>query len=172
MKDLNKKIIDWARERELDKKGTITGQAIKTIEEVAELLKGISKNNLDMIKDSIGDVYVTLVIGVLITFKSDEMMDVICGMPELDDGDIFRMRGVSKSDKMLDGLQLIKVFEGAYLGNTFYWQDRIVSAIRILKIVCLDYELKLEDCIDGAYNEISGRKGRVVNGSFVKEGDL
>ena len=32
MQELNKKIIEWAKEREIDKKGTVEGQVIKTIE--------------------------------------------------------------------------------------------------------------------------------------------
>ena len=34
------------------------------------------------------------------------------------------------------------------------------------------YQLNFEDCIRQAYNEIKDRKGRMVDGVFVKEGDL
>lgn len=70
IEELNTKIIDWAFEREIDRKGTIQGQAIKTIEEMSELVKGICKNDIDLIKDSIGDVYVTLVIGCMLNDSS------------------------------------------------------------------------------------------------------
>ena len=66
MDELNTKIVEWAVEREIDRKGTIQGQAIKTIEEMSELVKGICKNDIDLIKDSIGDVYVTLTIGCML----------------------------------------------------------------------------------------------------------
>jgi hypothetical protein len=29
-------------------------------------------------------------------------------------------------------------------------------------------DMKIEDCIDYAYNEISKRKGKMINGTFVK----
>ena len=32
--------------------------------------------------------------------------------------------------------------------------------------------VKIEDCIDSAYDEISNRKGKMVNGSFVKQESL
>jgi len=29
-------------------------------------------------------------------------------------------------------------------------------------------DMKIEDCIDYAYNEIAKRKGKMINGTFVK----
>jgi len=29
--------------------------------------------------------------------------------------------------------------------------------------------MKVEDCIDYAYNEIANRKGKMINGTFVKQ---
>ena len=34
------------------------------------------------------------------------------------------------------------------------------------------YQLNFEDCIRQAYNEIKDRKGKMINGVFVKEADL
>ena len=61
--ELNARIIEWAKERELDTKGTVEAQAIKTVEELSELIKAICKDKKEDIIDSIGDIYVTLVIG-------------------------------------------------------------------------------------------------------------
>ena len=33
-------------------------------------------------------------------------------------------------------------------------------------------QLRIEDCIDVAYNEISKRKGKMINGTFVKTDGL
>jgi len=33
-------------------------------------------------------------------------------------------------------------------------------------------DLKIEDCIDSAYNEINNRKGIMINGTFVKTNGL
>lgn len=69
MQKLNQKIIAWAKERGIDKNGTVKGQVIKTVEKISELIKGICKDDIDLIKDSIGDVYVTLVIGNMLSQK-------------------------------------------------------------------------------------------------------
>ena len=67
IQELIKLIEQWAIDRGLDKNGTVEGQLIKTAEEVAELIIGISKDDVDMIKDSIGDVFVTLVVGYMLS---------------------------------------------------------------------------------------------------------
>ena len=69
IQELIKLIEQWAIDRGLDKNGTVEGQLIKTAEEVAELIIGISKDDVDMIKDSIGDVFVTLVVGYMLNLS-------------------------------------------------------------------------------------------------------
>ena len=34
------------------------------------------------------------------------------------------------------------------------------------------YDLSFVDCVESAYEEIANRKGKMVNGTFVKESDL
>lgn len=46
--------------------------------------------------------------------------------------------------------------------------DSVVVDINHCERNNLDYE----DCIEGAYNEIKHRKGRMIDGIFVKEADL
>lgn len=60
--ELRKKIISWAEERDIFKKSNPMVQAIKTREEVLELLDAIELNDKKEITDAIGDIIVTLVI--------------------------------------------------------------------------------------------------------------
>lgn len=41
----------------------------------------------------------------------------------------------------------------------------------VLNIMAAQYGSSFEDCLDIAYDEIKDRKGRMVNGVFIKEGD-
>lgn len=50
--------------------------------------------------------------------------------------------------------------------------DGIGDAVVVLTILAAQHGLRIEDCIALAYNEIKGRKGRMINGTFVKEADL
>ena len=52
---------EWAEDRNLHTADPIK-QYDKLIEEFGELMKGINKHDMPMIKDSIGDMYVMLVV--------------------------------------------------------------------------------------------------------------
>jgi NTP pyrophosphatase (non-canonical NTP hydrolase) len=92
-------IKKWAIARGLDKVEP-SKQMVKLMEETGELASGIARNNVELIKDSLGDVYVVMV------------------------------------------------------------------------ILALRLGLNLQECIEGAYNEIKDRKGKLVDGVFIKEADL
>ena len=60
---LEELILNWAAERGITQNSTALAQAIKTTEEVAELLKALSKNNGFEAADAYADILVTLIIG-------------------------------------------------------------------------------------------------------------
>jgi len=47
--------------------------------------------------------------------------------------------------------------------------DAIGDCSVVLAIIAAQYELTLEQCQEAAWHEIKDRKGRIVNGTFVKE---
>ena len=96
---LTNNIEDWAIDRQLAS-AEPSKQFLKVIEEIGELAEGMAKNRQEQIKDSIGDVYVTLV------------------------------------------------------------------------VLALQLDLDISECIKKAYEEIKDRKGKMVNGVYVKEEDL
>lgn len=89
-------IREWAKERQLYKKGDVKTQFIKLQEESGELAKAILNENEYEIIDSIGDIVVVLT-------------------------NLSHLAGY-----------------------------------------------KIEDCIDQAYFEIANRKGKMINGTFIK----
>lgn len=50
--------------------------------------------------------------------------------------------------------------------------DAIGDSIVVLTIMAAQLGLNVETCIASAYEEIKDRKGRMINGMFVKEADL
>jgi NTP pyrophosphatase (non-canonical NTP hydrolase) len=50
--------------------------------------------------------------------------------------------------------------------------DGIGDAVVVLTIIAAMHGLEIERCIDGAYQEIKDRKGKMIDGIFVKEQDL
>ena len=167
MKELIEKVEQWGRDRELDKKGTIKGQQVKTAEEMAELIIGISKNNIEVIKDSIGDVIVTLIIGNMLDEKYD--FNKIFIEAESD---------YKRLEKHFNDLEKIQVIESLsahllLIARYGYNDDLFIkNAIYCLKRIANIYKLEIKDCLAAAYKEIAGRRGRMVGGTFVKEEDL
>lgn len=162
MRELNKKIIEWAKEREIDKKGTVERQSIKTAEEISELIKGICKNDIDLIKDSIGDVYVTLVIGNMLSIQLD-LEEYYNDVREALRTDIIE-------EKEAEILCLLDVSRDILENG--YFEDQIFDSMGNLMAMAYIYDLDFKDCVEFAYNEISNRKGKMIDGQFVKESDL
>ena len=162
MKELIKKIEQWAIDREIHKKGTIEGQTIKTAEEIAELIKGISKDNMEIIKDSIGDVFVTLVIGNML----DENIDIEENYKEVKKH--FNLFGREGKKDTIDYLaqNITDVITDGYC------EDSLYNGLINLMIIADIYNLDFKDCVESAYNEIVSRKGKMINGTFVKSEDL
>lgn len=50
--------------------------------------------------------------------------------------------------------------------------DGIGDAVVVLTILAQQFGVSIEDCIETAWNEIKDRKGKMVNGTFIKESDL
>ena len=50
--------------------------------------------------------------------------------------------------------------------------DGIGDVVVTLVIVSAQFNLNFESCVESAYNEIKDRKGKMINGVFVKEADL
>lgn len=51
-------------------------------------------------------------------------------------------------------------------------KDAIGDMYVVLTILSMQLGLDIEDCVAAAYDEIRDRKGKMVNGVFVKEDDL
>ena len=90
-------IQNWARDRNLIDCSTPDAQMLKLMEEVGELAGGVCKYKADVIKDSIGDVFV------------------------------------------------------------------------VLTIIAAQMGWSIEECVQTAYDEIKDRKGKMVDGIFVKD---
>ena len=80
--EIEVKIIEWAKARGIIPNGNTITQAIKTLEEVQELLRAIDRNDKLEISDAYGDIFVTIVIGAYlnggsITLYANDAYNVI-----------------------------------------------------------------------------------------------
>lgn len=70
------------------------------------------------------------------------------------------------------GEEFGELFEGLAKGNEDLTKDAIGDMYVVMTILSMQLGFSIEECIDIAYNEIKDRKGRMVEGVFIKEGDL
>ena len=50
--------------------------------------------------------------------------------------------------------------------------DGIGDAVVVLTILSAQHGVMIEDCMEAAWNEIKDRKGKMIDGVFVKQEDL
>ena len=153
----------WFIDRDLEHGGRLDKQALKLSEEFGELCAGYLKQNEKLTKDSIGDCAVVIV-GLAMLIKED-----VHSIFERADG-IIRKK-VMESFKLLNAN--ISEFQLSQdLASKEMCKHNLVHAVAYLKSIskALDYEFT--DCFELAYNEIKDRKGKWVDGSFVKKEDF
>jgi NTP pyrophosphatase (non-canonical NTP hydrolase) len=61
--DIELKVIRWGEARQIVQNSNPRAQAIKTLEEVGELMQAIADNDREAMIDAYGDILVTLVMG-------------------------------------------------------------------------------------------------------------
>lgn len=166
IKELIENIEQWGKDRELDKKATVEGQAVKTAEEMAELIIGISKDKIDVIEDSIGDVFVTLVIGNMINRKYD--------MSKIPNENKHKLSRIPEGHISYDKPKQIRLLADKIdrIIKDKYAIENLKGTQYLLLRIADIYDLDFIECVESAYNEIKDRKGKTINGQFIKEADL
>ena len=87
-----------------------------------------------------------------------------------------RDRGLDTADPTKQMLKLAEEFgelaEGLAKDKPEQVEDSIGDMYVVMTILALQLGLDIEDCVQKAYNEIKNRRGKMINGVFVKESDL
>ena len=85
-------------------------------------------------------------------------------------------RGLHTADPSKQMLKLMEevgeLAEGLAKDNPDAVKDAIGDAYVVLTILSMQLGMDIRQCVKIAYDEIKDRKGRMVNGVFVKESDL
>nr|DAD70589.1 MAG TPA: NTP-PPase-like protein [Siphoviridae sp. ctvod4] len=159
-------IQEWAKEREIYEKLTPFYELLKTHEEVGELIKACYDNDKPAIQDAIGDVMITMI--------------NYCYFIELDAIEYIKQA----VDLSVTGYYTISYVMNAHnalgrLISLYMWNEgkeiskpsglRVFSILHYLNGIAHLEGTTLEECLNLAYNEIKDRKGKMINGKFVKD---
>ena len=158
-KELIGKIEQWAKDRNLILGSTPQKQFIKLMEEFGELCAGIARNDKEKIKDSIGDCGVVLII---LNEQCQIEKDLIFARE-------FQIESPENQIKYtmhyLNGLSWLIDDDG---------NDKFVLCELITELNGYShyYGFTMLECLEHAYEQIKDRKGKMIDGVFVKEEDL
>ena len=158
MEELIEKVEAWSKERGLNA-ADANKQRLKLWEEFGELNASIARNNRDDAIDAIGDILV--------------VMTIYCQQVGY-----LKTKGLFEVDVVLleyyDRMSIIEILDQIAVGilGTKTTIKGIQEVITILANMTERLDTTLEECLQAAYDEIKDRRGRMVNGVFVKESDL
>ena len=129
-------------------------QILKAISEAGELADSIAKNNREQAKDDLGDILVCLINAYRLSGAENNLEDYADFEP-MERGKMF-----SFSD-LLDDLAHGLTFMMGYN-----------SACNNISDLCHAFDLTITECLDQAISEIEKRKGKIINGVFVKDAQV
>ena len=70
------------------------------------------------------------------------------------------------------GEEMGELFEGLAKGREDLTKDALGDMYVVMTIMAQQLGFTIEECIEIAYTEIKDRRGRMIDGVFVKEDDL
>lgn len=155
----SQEVIEQKKEKQFIKIGEETGEILK-----AYLLKE-SDEKIKLFKDAIGDTFVTYVIslaqnGIEINFE-ELNYNLESSSIEYLDGHIFNFIHYLSTYKSLVTLY---DYDSEVVTEITELIDNMYKTCKLLNIDLLE-------CIDLAWNEIKDRKGSLISGTFVKDGN-
>ena len=160
-------IQEWAKEREIYKQLTPFDELLKTHEEVGELIKACYNNDKPAIQDAIGDTMICLI--NYCYFRKEKFNTIFLNALSLKNNTNDDCVILSFSVNKL----LIELFHSEYKMSKYnYTGNCYTHILYIVKYLNNIAELEgttLEACLNIAYNEIKNRKGKIINGKFIKD---
>lgn len=153
-------ILDWAEKRNLLHPSNAPKQCLKMMSEMGELYLAVDQDDEASpdVKDGIGDTMVTMIIlssQLGICFKEE----VLNYTPKVG---VHYFILPSLLGEICDS-----VAKDEYERNEMV--KTMQNSVAILESIAKSFRLKLDECLDFAYNEIKNRKGKTVNGTFIKD---
>lgn len=153
MEELIKNIKQWSIDCNLHKADS-RKQLMILLEEFGKLNASILRDDADGVKDAIGDMMAILII--LCQQKKEPYFPYVF-IESSNEINIYKnIVGISG--------EISKLTESTYVPVTVITE--------YLNYIATAYHTTAKECLQSAYDEIKDRRGKMVNGVFVKESDL
>ena len=162
-----KNVLMWAEKRNIIKGSTPEHQTIKLGEELGELCAGVSRGDLALIKDSIGDCMVVVTILRAMVGATDTLEDepLSAQLPFGDD--------IKRSATLIVMRRMGEIAQCIFLNaNELVTLATLRAFYQELEALCGAYNIDITECYEAAWNDIKDRKGLIVDGVFLKQADI
>lgn len=157
LKELTNLIIEWGVDKGIYEKSSYEYQLNKTLEEITELHKAILDDDVEQIKDAIGDIYVTLVMAGQFAGYIKEQLKEYYDKKKLEDFSI--------DTQEIEFKHLYQGFSYIMIDDSF---AKIHWILESLQNISITNNFFLRDAVEHSYNIISKRAGKMIDGVFVK----
>ena len=160
-------IHQWAKERGIFDNSTPFNQLLKTHEEVGELIKACYDDDKPAIQDAIGDTMICLI--NYCYFRKENFNTIFLNALSLKNNinDNCVILSFSANKLLIELLHSeYKMSKYNYTGNCY---AQILYIVKYLNFITHSANTTLEECLNIAYNEIKNRKGKIINGKFIKD---
>lgn len=162
-----KNVLMWAEKRNIIKGSTPEHQTIKLGEELGELCAGVSRGDLALIKDSIGDCMVVVTILRAMVGATDTLEDESSNA-QLPFGD-----DIKRSAALIVMRRMGEIAQCIFLNaNELVTLATLRAFYQELEALCGAYNIDITECYEAAWNDIKDRKGLIVDGVFLKQADI
>lgn len=157
---LQEKVEQWFIDRNLHEANPVK-QFQKLMEEAGELYMGIAKGKADLTKDALGDMQVVL-IGIEQQIKNGAQIEA---SPQ----DMELLLLASSLGSMAQKIHKHIMHNKT---QTPLVRPELVSLHSSIHAIAIHNLTTANDCLALAYDEIKDRKGKLIDGIWVKEEDL
>lgn len=157
MEELINKIVLWSKDRNLHTAES-NKQRLKLWEEFGELNAAIARDDREGAIDAIGDMLVVMIIyKQQLGYSSNDVFE-----PKQENLDFL---GRLEDSALLD-------YVGYGIVQTRSYIQSIEQVVDNLTMLAYRLSTNLQECLAAAYDVIKDRKGKMINGVFVKQEDL
>lgn len=159
-------IHQWAKERGIYERLTPFDELLKTHEEVGELIKACYDNDKPAIQDAIGDTMICL---INYCYFANEDITKAINKARIQQSQTHLPRTVLAIEV---NRNLSKLLTDEYMGDIdgiIYILHHLQHIFEYICAITLLEDTTIEECLNLAYNEIKNRKGKIINGKFIKE---
>ena len=158
--NLEEKVQQWFVDRNLHEANPVK-QFLKLMEESGELFEGIAKDKSELIYDALGDIQVVM-IGLEQQIKNGAQISANQQELEL----LLMVSSLGNIAQKLYSHVCHNETQTQLIKSDLMFLDSVVSTVSFCN------GTTAESCLEEAYEVIKDRKGKMIDGVFVKEEDL